>query len=67
MASLAARLQSPDQPTRSPRVEVELIESLEPLVQLALPLRELPQLAALERWLAKHLVEPLPGAGDARE
>ena len=67
IVALAARLQPTDHSPGAARVEAELIEALEPLIQLALPLRELSRLAPLERWLAKHLVEPLPGAGDARE
>ena len=44
-----------------------LVEKVDPLVQLRVPLRELPQAAPLERWLAHNLVGRVPGAGDARD
>ncbi|MCA1678958.1 MAG: hypothetical protein LC777_08455 [Actinobacteria bacterium] len=67
MAAAAARLRPRGHPEGPAPVDMSLVDSLEPMVKLGVPLRELPHLAALERWLAKHLVEPLPGAGDARE
>jgi hypothetical protein len=64
MAATAARLRSsPDGPTR---IEMQLVEQIDPMVKLRVPLRQLPQVAALERWLAVR-VERLPGAGDAFE
>lgn len=50
---------------RPARIDAELIQELEPLVRLSVPLAELTQVARLERWLSRHVVEPLPGAGDA--
>lgn len=67
MAAAAARLRQRTRPPGPARVDAGLVESVEPLVRLALPLGDMPQLAGLERWLAEHLIEPLPGAGDARE
>ena len=67
IASVGARLRPSSAPTGPARVEATLINQVEPLVQLSVPLRDLPQVAGLERWLAHHVIEPLPGAGDARE
>jgi hypothetical protein len=47
------------------RVDAELIAEVEPLVKLSVPLRELEGVAGLERWLARKVVERVPGAGDA--
>jgi hypothetical protein len=48
------------------RIEAARIAELEPQVRLTVGLEDLPEVAALERWLSTHLVERLPGAGRAR-
>ena len=45
------------------RIPADLVEELSSVVSLSRPLRELPGVAGLERWLAAHLVGRLPGAG----
>jgi len=45
-------------------VDSELIGDHSGLVHLLRLLRDLPELAGLERWLARHVVQPVPGAGD---
>ena len=67
MAGVAARLRTGAAPSRPVAVPAELVAVDDNLVTLTVPIRELPQLMALERWLAHHVVEGLPGAGDARE
>lgn len=64
MAAAAARLRSSPGPTR---IDAGLIAELEPVVRLSAPLSDLPEVAGLEAWLARHVIGPLPGAGDARE
>lgn len=65
MARVAHRLR--DDPSDGPAaVPVDLVGDHADLVHLLRPLRDLPGLAGLERWLAARLVEPVPGAGDAR-
>jgi hypothetical protein len=65
MARVAHRLS--DDPGGGPTaVPVDLVGDHTDLVHLIRPLRDLPDLAGLERWLAARLIEPLPGAGDAR-
>ena len=65
MAGAARRLRtaSPEGPTR---LDPELVEELEPLIKLGLPLRELPGVAALERWLGQRM-QRIPGSGRAIE
>lgn len=65
-ARAAARL-AQREPEGPVRIDTALIEKLDPVVQLRVPLRELPHAAALERWLAHNLVARVPGAGDARD
>ena len=66
MAGVAARLRTGAAPSRPAAVPAELVGD-DDLVTLTVPLRELSQLMGLERWLGQHVVEGLPGAGDARE
>lgn len=65
-ARTAARLRDDgsDEPVR---IDPALIDEIDPLVKLSVPLRDLAQAAALERWLAHNLVARIPGAGDARD
>lgn len=65
LASVSTRLRSPSRPEGPARIDVNLIEQLEPQLKLRAPLRELPEVAGLERWLAVNVVERLPGGGDA--
>ncbi len=64
MTAAAARLRSRSTPSGPPKIGPELIEEIEPLIRLTVPLSELPQAAALERWLGARIAR-LPGAGDA--
>jgi hypothetical protein len=66
MVATATRLR--DGGSQGPsRIDPGLVRQLEPIVVLGVALRDLPQVVGLERWLAAHVVEPLPGAGDARD
>ena len=67
MAGVAARLRSGAVPEGPVAVDSELIGDHADLVHLLRPLRDLPELAGLERWLARHVVQRVPGAGDARD
>lgn len=67
MAAVAARLRPRGDDAGPARIPARLIAGVEPMVTLVVPLRDLPHVARLERWLAHHLVERLPGAGDARD
>jgi hypothetical protein len=65
VAALAARARG--DVSRGPtRIEAARIAELEPQVLLKVGLEDLPEVAALERWLSTHFVERLPGAGRAR-
>jgi hypothetical protein len=64
MTAVSARLSPPGR-TGPPRIGVDSIRRLEPLIELDLCKDEMPEVAGLERWLAAHLVERLPGSGDA--
>lgn len=65
MAAVAARLRPRTDPPGPARIDVALIEEFQPLVRLNVPFRELREVAGLERWLARHAIERLPGAGRA--
>lgn len=67
MASTARRLRSGQGPSEPVFLPAHLIADNSDLVTLTVPVRDLPDAIGLERWLARHLVEGLPGAGDARE
>jgi hypothetical protein len=64
MARVARRLQT--KPGEEPAaIPVDLVGDHQDLVRLRVPLRDLPHVAGLERWLADNVIGPLPGAGDA--
>jgi hypothetical protein len=65
MAKVSARLRSPSAPQGPTRLDPDLIEDLEPLLKLKVPLRDLDQVAGLERWLTENVMEKLPGGGHA--
>lgn len=67
LAGVSSRLREPGQGQGPPRLPVESIDELEPLVRVKRRLEELKGVAGLERWLAHHLVERLPGSGDESE
>ena len=67
MAGVAARLRPHSSPEGPTRIDPALVTELEPFVQLSVRLDQLPEVAALERWLGRHAVATLPGAGDASE
>lgn len=65
MAALAARLRDAGSPAGPARIPAAQVGEYGDLVHLTVPLRALPHLAGLERWLACEVVEGVPGAGDA--
>ncbi|HEX6227968.1 MAG TPA: hypothetical protein VFZ41_00730 [Solirubrobacterales bacterium] len=67
MAAVSARLRRGAEDDGPPAIPVSSIRDLEPLIELDLELDDLPNVAALEQWLAAHFVERLPGSGDASE
>jgi hypothetical protein len=67
MAAAAARFRPRSGPKGPTRIDPSLVTELEPFVQLSVRFEDLREVAALERWLSRHLIEPLPGAGDASE
>ena len=67
MAACAERLRPRGAPVGPAAIDTELIAEIEPMVRLRIASGELPHVAGLERWLARHVIEPLPGAGDARK
>ena len=67
MASVAARLRGGERHTDPVAVPARLIGDSSDLVKLTVPVRDLPDVMGWERWLAYHVVEGLPGAGDARD
>lgn len=60
MAGVSARLRANSR-GGPPRLPVEMIDRLEPLVRIRRRLEELGGVAGLEHWLAHHFVERLPG------
>ena len=63
-----ARLLRPRSAHEGPTaIDPALVTELEPFIRLSVRFDDLPGLAGLERWLARHAVGPLPGATDARE
>jgi hypothetical protein len=65
MVAVSSRLRAPRSPARPTRIDPELIAELEPSVRLRASLEELPEVAALERWLAENVIEKFPGVPDA--
>jgi hypothetical protein len=66
MAATARRLRLPG--AQGPvRLDPALVDEVEPALRLRVPLGELPHVMALERWLARNVVEGIPGAGRADE
>lgn len=64
LSGVSSRLRDPGLGNGPPRLPVEWIEELEPLVRIERRLVELKGVAGLEHWLAEHFVERLPGSGD---
>lgn len=67
MAAVASRLRSGQRSSEPVGISVHLIADTSNLVTLTVPVRDLPHIIGLERWLAHRLVEGLPGAGRARD
>jgi hypothetical protein len=67
MASAASRMRAGAQGSDPVAIPAQLIADNSNLVKLTVPVRDLPDTIGLERWLAHHLVQGLPGAGDARD
>ena len=67
MASIASRLRAGEQGSGPVAIPVELIGDTSDMVTLTVPVHELPHTMGWERWLAHHLIDGLPGAGDARD
>ena len=67
MARTAARLRSSSAEPGPARIDRDLVDSIEHQVRLRAPLNQLEHVAGLERWLAEHFIEGIPGSGDARE
>jgi hypothetical protein len=66
LSGSAARLRPPSE-SGPARIPMDLVRTEDPQVRLTVSLSELPHIAGLERWLARHVVAPVPGAGDASE
>jgi hypothetical protein len=66
MERVSARLRPRAEPAGPPAVPVQTIGEVGSLIELDVTLDELPQVAGLERWLARY-VERLPWSGDASE
>ncbi len=67
MAGTSARLRARSGSKGPAGIDPDLVAELEPFVRLSVPFEDLPEVGGLERWLARHVVEPMPGAGDASE
>ncbi len=65
MAKTSRRLRTRPVSRAPTCIDPNLIEELEPLLKLTVPLRELDEIAGLERWLSKNMIEKLPGGGHA--
>lgn len=63
VAAAAARVRGTSGP---PRIPASAVSATTPYVQLDVALEDLDDVAALERWLARHVISRLPGAGRAR-
>jgi hypothetical protein len=64
MRRTSARMRREAQP---PTIPATAFARWSPRIALNVPLRELPHIAGLERWLGEKIVSRIPGAGDARD
>ncbi len=62
MAAVAGRLRARSAGTGPSRIDPALVAELEPFVRLSVRFDDLSDVAGLERWLARNVVGPLPGA-----
>lgn len=67
MAWVAARLRPTDHPRGPVRLPWSAVASVDGLIHLRAPLRELPAVAGLEHWLSAHLIADVPGADRENE
>ncbi len=67
MAATTRLLRPPSAHEGPTAIDSSLVAELEPFIRLSVRFDDLPDVAGLERWLARRAVEPLPGATDARE
>jgi sporulation protein YlmC with PRC-barrel domain len=67
LAAASARLRPPGSPTGPTVLPAALVADAGAKVELSVSFEELEEVAALERWLARHVVGRIPGAGDAGE
>ena len=65
MAGVASRLRPRTAKDGPAEIDPALVVELEPFVRLRVRFDDLPEVAMLERWLARNVIGPLPGAGDA--
>lgn len=63
LAGAAARLRR--RGASAPSVPIDLVTEMKPMIRLRARFEDLPEIAALERWLAARFVRRIPGAGDA--
>ena len=66
-AAVASRLRTGEPHAQPTTIRATAVGDHSDLVHLNVPISALPHLAGLERWLGTHLIEGLPGAGDARD
>ncbi len=67
MSAVARRFRTPTPAGGPTEIDAAQIADVSHEIRLHVPLRELAGVAGLERWLAKHVIARIPGAGDARE
>ena len=62
LARTAARLREPASDEGPTRIDVDLVESAGPKIELTVPHDEIPHVAGLERWVSERVVGRIPGA-----
>ena len=67
ISGVSRRLRPSDDESDPTTIPLELVAEVEDQIDLRVRLEDLPYVAPLERWLAEHVIGPLPGSGDARE
>jgi len=67
IAALSERLRPPASDEGPTTIAIAHVAEAGAKVELKVPFDALEDAAPLERWLARHVVGPLPGAGDAGE